>query len=93
MHKKHRLLIHCKEATLLATKKEFEALSGVQKTKLMVHLLFCKYCKRFIVQSNRIALAARQSKERLFNKPTYFLSEDAKLRLQSQIDALNESKH
>ncbi|OIR01352.1 hypothetical protein GALL_166400 [mine drainage metagenome] len=55
------LMLNCKEATFLVSKKEEGKLAFFEKMKLQVHLHFCKFCKMFEQQTNFIGHNAGQS--------------------------------
>ncbi len=47
-------MINCKESTRLTIKKEENKLTLREKIELSFHLMICKYCRAFNVQSNWI---------------------------------------
>mgnify|MGYP001573619069 FL=1 len=49
------LMVSCKEATLLMAKNEEGKLSFMQKIHLSVHTSMCALCKKFEVQTAKIA--------------------------------------
>lgn len=53
-------MMSCKEATLLASKKEEGRITLVERVKLAIHMFICVYCKRFVQQTNVIAHKAKQ---------------------------------
>jgi hypothetical protein len=52
-----KLLHNCEETSRSIVKSESEALSFKEKMEMHVHLLFCKWCRNFRMQSNRIERA------------------------------------
>ncbi|MEI2710890.1 MAG: hypothetical protein V9E96_18025 [Chitinophagaceae bacterium] len=48
------LMINCKEATDLISKKEEKKLSAQQNIKLLFHLFLCRVCNFFYKQNNVI---------------------------------------
>jgi hypothetical protein len=50
----NRILNNCSEASLLALKSKEEQLSFKQKFETRFHIYFCKCCKNFEKQSNKI---------------------------------------
>lgn len=52
------LLISCKEATYLVSKKEENKLTWLSKIKLRGHLAICSMCRRFEQQSGFIGRMA-----------------------------------
>ena len=49
-----RIMLDCDKATLLISKKEVAELKCIERTKLKMHLISCKYCRRFAEQSKFI---------------------------------------
>ncbi|WP_291913620.1 hypothetical protein [Chitinophaga sp. CB10] len=66
----------CKDATLLAEKRLQEKLSFRERFGLGLHLLYCKYCRRFMKQGRIIAAATEQ-----------LLQHDESLTLDAQVKA------
>lgn len=54
------LMISCKKATLLVSKKEEKRLSWLEKWQLRAHMALCSVCRRFEEQSSFIGRMARQ---------------------------------
>ncbi|MCA6450461.1 MAG: hypothetical protein IM584_06185 [Chitinophagaceae bacterium] len=54
------LMISCKKATWLVSKKEEKRLSWHEKWQLRAHMALCSMCRRFEEQSGFIARMARQ---------------------------------
>lgn len=54
------LMISCKKATLLVSKKEENRLSWLEKWQLRTHMALCSMCRRFEEQSGFIGRMARQ---------------------------------
>ncbi len=50
-----RIMLDCDKATLLISKKEVVELKCIERTKLKMHLITCKYCRRFAEQSKFIS--------------------------------------
>ncbi|SHL69103.1 hypothetical protein SAMN05444266_104419 [Chitinophaga jiangningensis] len=53
----------CEEATLLAERSLQQKLPFWRHMGLRVHLLYCKYCRRFLKQSRQIAEAAAKMQQ------------------------------
>ena len=51
---KRLIMISCKKATFLISKKESDPISLIEKLQLRFHLLFCSFCRLFKQQSNLI---------------------------------------
>ena len=54
------LMISCKKATWLVSKKEEKRLSWREKWQLRAHMALCSMCRRFEEQSGFIGRMARQ---------------------------------
>jgi len=52
-------IIPCTQATFLMSKREENRLTLREHFQLLVHLLICKFCKRFLKQTRAIARKAR----------------------------------
>lgn len=48
------VMLNCDKATFLLTKKEIGNITFIEVLKLKIHLLSCKYCRRFAQQSTFI---------------------------------------
>jgi hypothetical protein len=44
----------CKDATYLSTKAEYSKLSFSEKFLFSFHLVICKYCRRFVEQTQKL---------------------------------------
>ncbi len=55
------LVLSCKEATYLVSKKEENKLSWIEKIKLRSHLSICSLCKRFEQQTGFIILNTKHT--------------------------------
>lgn len=53
-------MMSCKEATLLASKKEEGKLSLAERLKLAIHYVMCVYCKRFEQHTKIISRKAKE---------------------------------
>ena len=74
------LLLSCKEATFLLSKKEENKLSWLEKIKLRSHLSICSLCRRFEQQTGFIILNAKHTHE------IAFLSNESKDKMQSALN-------
>jgi hypothetical protein len=82
----NRVMLDCDTATLLITKNEYTSLKCMERFKLQIHLLSCKYCRRFKKQSNEISLYIHQLNVDLANaKLSMHLSREQKERMISNI--------
>jgi len=79
-----KMMISCEEATYLIDKEQYTALSFKEKFDLKIHLMTCKLCRLYKVESHIINDKITQVFK--FNKIELKLSEDQK---QKMIDKLN----
>ncbi len=83
----NRLMLDCDTATLLITKSEFARLTCIEKTKLRLHLLSCKFCRRFKKQSELISLQLDRVKRDVdANNLRLHLTEEQKRRLKEKLN-------
>jgi len=83
----NRVMLDCDTATLLITKNEFTSLSCIEQIKLRMHLLSCKYCRRFKKQSTVISLHVHQINVDLSNAKLHMhLSDEQKKRMKNKIN-------
>ena len=54
-------MLSCKEATMLASKKEEGKITLMERLKLAIHYAMCIYCKRFAQHTRIIAGKAGQT--------------------------------
>ena len=50
----NKIMLDCEEATLLATRAEFEKVGCVKKIQMKMHIMSCKFCRAFMEQSRYI---------------------------------------
>lgn len=81
-----KTILDCKQATLLALKKEAGTISLPERAKLFYHLLYCVYCRRFVKQSAIINDIGKGIANSIFTHPPHTLSAAAKETMQQQID-------
>lgn len=80
-------IYNCKQATQLVLKKKEQRLSIAERASLFVHLLFCDPCKRFVKQSDFIDHSLHHCEEMLLDQPVYSLPEEARKKIQQELDA------
>ncbi len=82
----NRVMLDCDTATLLITKNEFTSLSCIERLKLRMHLMSCKYCRRFKKQSNEISVHIRKFNVDLQNAELKLhLTEEQKKRITTNV--------
>lgn len=52
-------IIPCTQATFLISKREKHALPFREKFQLLIHLMICEFCRRFLEQTRIISKAAK----------------------------------
>ncbi|MBK3519316.1 anti-sigma factor family protein [Carboxylicivirga marina] len=65
MDTKGKMMISCKEATFLISKKQQDKLTRIEKIQLTFHLMMCKYCRRFERQTKFITKAIKKMNRRV----------------------------
>lgn len=87
---KQKILLTCKDATLLICKKQEDAITFKERIQLKFHLLVCKICSLFNIQSNQIHQHLQKMNRETDNLPMIQLDENKKNALQNQINSALE---
>lgn len=74
-----KMMLNCREATLLVDKQEYIELSTKEKLDLKMHLSTCKHCRNYSAQSQIINTTL--SKAFKFNELELKLSDQQKTQL------------
>ena len=90
MADKKQILITCKEATLLVCKKQEKAISLKEKIQLKAHLLVCRVCQLFNIQSALLHQHLTKINNENYDSKVLQLDETQKAALQLQIDTESE---
>ncbi|MCT4587673.1 MAG: hypothetical protein N4A71_07615 [Carboxylicivirga sp.] len=86
MDTKGKMMITCKEATFLISKKQQDRLNFFEKMQLRLHLMMCKYCRRFSIQVNFMTKAIQRMKNKVEERGVEIkLNEEQKKRLRRKI--------
>lgn len=85
-----KTVYNCKQATMLALKKEENKISLFERTKLAYHLHYCDPCKKFIKQSAIINEAGKEINDAFFNNPPYVLEEEKIQKIKEQLKSLGK---
>src|SRR5260370_42623217 len=80
----------CKEATRLQSKGMDRKLSLFERVGLRLHLLFCKWCRRYGNQLKFLRSAAHQCEEHENPQPPQRLSSDARERIKQKLQSSQE---
>ncbi|WP_143310121.1 anti-sigma factor family protein [Chitinophaga vietnamensis] len=68
----------CKDATMLVEKRLQQPVSFIERMGLALHLLICKYCRRYAKQSSIIDAAVHESQEQQPSATNDVLDENIK---------------
>lgn len=82
----NKILITCKEATLLIGKEQEHAITLREKFNMHLHLLFCKVCALFYKQSNHLHTVIKQLASDESVTEQISLDEDKKATLEDLIN-------
>jgi len=87
MDNQGKVMITCKEATFLISKKQQDKLSLGEQLKLKMHLLMCKYCQRFLNQVSFITKGIKRMRKKIEKQSAGIsLTAEQKERLRQKID-------
>lgn len=79
-----KLMLTCDEATAICDKNQYGEASILEKVSLTLHLLMCKYCRKYTKQNDLMT--------RLFGKflkhcdDTHALSEEDKIEIEKNLE-------
>lgn len=79
------LTLRCREAAPLVSEAMDHPLPRVERIALRMHLLICRWCRRYRAQLARLRAVAREAGHRHNSLPEAALSIQAKERLQQAI--------
>ena len=74
-----KMMLNCRQASLLVDKQEYVELSTKEKMDLKMHLSTCKYCRNYSAQSKIINKTLAKAFK--FNELELKLSDEQKQRL------------
>jgi hypothetical protein len=83
------LLPSCKTATLLQSKALDRKLPLRQRFGLRVHLLLCKWCRRYGKQITFLRKAAQQHSDEMSNPDPQKLSDEARERIKQRLQGMS----
>lgn len=84
--KQKNIGLSCKEATRIMVQQEFESLPPLANIRLQLHLVFCKFCRRFARQSACLNKAIKKIEE----NDAVSLSLERKQAIASLLQQLND---
>ncbi len=82
-------MLTCKQASQLLSQSLDRQLSARERFALRLHLLICKYCKRFGEQIKLLRTAIKQLGERVEDDTGIQLPAEAKVRIADLIKSTN----
>ncbi|MCB0697259.1 MAG: hypothetical protein KDC07_07835 [Chitinophagaceae bacterium] len=83
-------MISCKEATYLVSKKEQGKITIAERIRLSLHLMICKFCKRFEKQNKIITEHAKRLEHVLYNEGETTLPDSYKEHIRSSVTGNND---
>lgn len=87
MSLKSKILLSCKDATLLTCKEQENAITLREKFQLRIHLLVCKFCALFYKQSNEVHKHLTKLHDSTTELPLLQLGDEQKVILQEKINS------
>ncbi len=90
MSKLKIIIKDCKAAQEAGLRLQDGEFSLSRWVKLRIHLVYCKYCKRFLLQSKLIDKALSQQKKNVLPLPGHSFSEDETKELREMITKHNK---
>jgi len=82
----NKIMLSCDMATYLITRNEFEKLNYAKRMQLSMHLVACKYCRRFAEQSKYISEQLNKLKNSKTQNFSICLTEKQKNNLNTAIE-------
>lgn len=61
MSKKKALMIDCSEAAFCCDKSQYEEASVSEKLKMLLHLIYCKKCRKYSEKNKKLTELINQS--------------------------------
>ena len=82
----NKIMLSCDKATYLITRNEYEKLNYTNRVQLSMHLVACKYCRRFAEQSEYITEQLNKLKDPKSQDFSICLTENQKNKLNTAIE-------
>lgn len=82
-------MLTCKEATQLISKSLDHQLNWRERFKVRVHLITCKYCKRFLKQLTVLRDAFSQITKSIEMDDSIQIPAETKTRISNSIESMN----
>jgi hypothetical protein len=82
----NKIMLSCDTATYLITRSEYEKLSCINRMQLKMHLVGCKYCRRFAEQSKYISEQLKKVRNPETQNITVCLTEKQKQKINLAIE-------
>ena len=81
------MLLSCKKASQIISQSLDKKLTAKERFSLNLHLVICKYCKRFSQQMQSIRVALKQSTSAIESDDSINMSSETKKRLLQSIES------
>lgn len=81
------LMLNCRDASRMQSEQLERSLPATRRFGLFLHLLICKWCRRYGKQIRFMQTAAREHPEKLGEGNSPSLSDDARERIKSRLSA------
>ncbi|MBR8537333.1 hypothetical protein KDU71_17320 [Carboxylicivirga sediminis] len=92
METQGKMMITCKEATFLISKEQQDKLRLSERFQLKLHLLMCKYCRRFSAQVSFMTKAIGRMKKRIEQQGVEVkLTDEQKQRMNKRLNDLKNN--
>ncbi|MCB0375814.1 MAG: hypothetical protein KDD04_07840 [Sinomicrobium sp.] len=49
-----RILMNCEDANHVCDKNQYKESSGIEKIKLIIHLAYCKACRKYSISNHKL---------------------------------------
>ena len=83
-------MLDCKQASQLISKSLDRQLSWRERFAVRLHLLICKYCKRFSQQLETMRVALKRMTQSIENDSNIHLPSETKNRIAKSIESITD---
>ncbi len=63
-----KIVLACDEATTVCDKNQYKEASGWEKIRLIVHLIYCRACRKYTTRNTKLTKVMKESNVRTFDK-------------------------
>lgn len=82
----NEVMLSCDSATYLITRNEFDKVNCAKRMQLKMHMVGCKYCRRFAEQSKYISEQLNKIRDPKTQKLSVCLSDKQKKKISTAIE-------